>query len=48
MARALQERGVDGGRLRTRGYGSAQPLVPNTSDENRAKNRRTEFVIVAQ
>ena len=48
VARALQERGVDASRLRTRGFGSSQPLVPNTSDDNRAKNRRTEFVIVAQ
>jgi outer membrane protein OmpA-like peptidoglycan-associated protein len=48
VARALQQRGVPSSRLRTRGFGSSQPLVPNTSEENRAKNRRTEFVIVSQ
>jgi outer membrane protein OmpA-like peptidoglycan-associated protein len=48
VAGALQQRGVPSSRLRTRGFGSSQPLVPNTSEENRAKNRRTEFVIVSQ
>jgi len=29
-----------------KGYGSSKPLVPNTSDINRAKNRRVEFVVL--
>ncbi len=40
--------GVPRKRLTSVGYGESQPLVPNSSDENRRKNRRTEFVIVAK
>lgn len=32
-------------RLSAVGYGSDNPLVPNTSDENRAKNRRVDFIL---
>jgi len=35
-------------RLAFKGYGKTMPIVPNTSDENRAQNRRTEFVIVGK
>ena len=31
-----------------RGLGSSQPIVPNDTDENRAKNRRVDFVIIKQ
>ena len=30
----------------TRGYGESQPLVPNTSPENMAQNRRVEFKVL--
>lgn len=43
----LVERGIAQERLTARGFGESQPEVPNTSDENRARNRRTEFRIVA-
>jgi VWFA-related protein len=46
VADALQEMGVGSTRLTVRGYGESRPLVPNDSDENRRRNRRTEFVIV--
>src|SRR5204863_8902746 len=29
-----------------KGYGESEPLVPNTNDLNRAKNRRVEFVVM--
>ena len=35
-------------RLVFKGYGKTQPIVPNTDDENRTKNRRTEFKIIAR
>lgn len=42
----LQEKGVDPRRLSFKGYGETKPLVENTSESNRAINRRTEFKIV--
>lgn len=39
---------VDERRLRPRGFGMSQPRVPNDTEENRAINRRTEFVIIAR
>ncbi len=44
----LVSRGVDPARLQSAGFGESMPLVANDSDENRAKNRRVEFVIVDQ
>ncbi|MCX7736923.1 MAG: OmpA family protein [Candidatus Kapabacteria bacterium] len=39
----LVDRGIAASRLTTKGVGPDQPLVPNTSDENRQRNRRVEF-----
>ncbi|HEY2581869.1 MAG TPA: OmpA family protein [Mucilaginibacter sp.] len=39
---------IDPARLVYKGYGKTQPIAPNTSDENRQKNRRTEFKIIAK
>ncbi len=36
--------GIEPRRLSASGYGHTRPLVPNDSPENRAKNRRVEFV----
>lgn len=41
----LQNQGVAGSRMTFKGFGETEPLVPNTSEINRAKNRRTEFKI---
>jgi outer membrane protein OmpA-like peptidoglycan-associated protein/tetratricopeptide (TPR) repeat protein len=35
-------------RLVFKGYGKTQPIAPNTSEEGRKKNRRTEFMIIAK
>ncbi len=45
VMRGLVERGVDASRLSAVGYGESRPLVPNDSEENRARNRRVQFVI---
>ena len=44
----LISRGVVANRLVAKGYGEANPLVPNTSDENKAKNRRVEINILGE
>ena len=41
----LVAKGISPQRLTATGYGDALPLVPNISDENRAQNRRVEFVL---
>jgi len=45
VAAYLESRGIAGGRLVARGYGSKRPLRPNDSEENRQFNRRIEFQI---
>lgn len=42
----LVARGVDAGRLVAKGYGETRPLVPGTTEDARAQNRRVEFVIL--
>ena len=42
----LTEAGIPKAQLETKGFGESQPQVPNTSLENRAKNRRIEFEIL--
>ena len=46
VVKYLTDRGIDAGRLRAVGYGDTKPLAPNDTDDNRAKNRRTEFTIL--
>ena len=41
---ALIELGVSSARLTAKGYGQDRPLVANTSDANRAKNRRVQLI----
>ena len=45
---ALIERGVDVGRLRYIGFGMSRPIATNDTEDNRAKNRRTNFVVLAK
>ena len=43
----LEDDGVDGKRLKARGYGKTRPIADNDSDEGRAKNRRVELANLA-
>lgn len=44
VAAALRGRGIDGGRISSRGAGAGEPVASNDSEEGRAKNRRVELV----
>lgn len=48
VADALVGMGIERKRLSVKGFGKTRPIVPNDSDENRQKNRRTEFVITSR
>ena len=39
-------KGIDCNRMKYRGYGANKPLKPNTTDKNKAINRRVEFMII--
>ncbi|WP_165937611.1 OmpA family protein [Antarcticimicrobium sediminis] len=45
VAAALATRGIARSRLQTRGLGEAEPLVPNSTPANKARNRRIEFTL---
>ncbi len=42
----LSQHGIKASLLQTVGYGKMRPRYPNTTDENRARNRRVEIVIL--
>jgi outer membrane protein OmpA-like peptidoglycan-associated protein len=44
----LEDRGVAAGRFNIAGRGSYEPLVPNDSAANRARNRRVEIYVAEQ
>ncbi len=44
VLKALVGRGISTSRLRAQGYGMERPLVPNDTDQNRALNRRVQFI----
>lgn len=43
----LLSRNVNSARLSAKGYGDTRPIADNNTEEGRAKNRRTEFKIMA-
>lgn len=47
VANFLNKKGVKRNRMSVMGYGESTPLVDNTSDAGRDKNRRVELAIVA-
>jgi len=42
----LIDNGIDSNRLSYKGYGMEKPVAPNDTEENRAKNRRTEIMVM--
>ena len=46
IVRALQDLGIAPERLVAAGRGEYDPLVPNTTAENRATNRRTRILVL--
>jgi outer membrane protein OmpA-like peptidoglycan-associated protein/Tfp pilus assembly protein PilF len=44
----LVTNGITPTRLVYKGYGKTQPIAPNDTEENRAKNRRTEFKVIGK
>ncbi|HNE50500.1 MAG TPA: OmpA family protein, partial [Chitinophagales bacterium] len=42
----LVQKGIDKIRLTAKGYGETQPIAPNDTEENKAKNRRTEVKVL--
>jgi outer membrane protein OmpA-like peptidoglycan-associated protein len=45
VAAFLTKNGVPNGSVYTQAFGESRPRVPNTDEENRAKNRRVEIVL---
>jgi outer membrane protein OmpA-like peptidoglycan-associated protein len=41
-------KGIAPTRLVYKGYGETQPIASNTTEEDRAKNRRTVFMIITK
>jgi outer membrane protein OmpA-like peptidoglycan-associated protein len=46
VAERLSDHGVANGRLDPRGFGASIPVAPNTTNANRARNRRVQLVLV--
>ncbi len=44
VKKQLVSMGIDSGRFSTKGYGSSKPVTDNNNPENKARNRRVEFV----
>ena len=42
----LVGRGVDAARMTAKGFAWDEPLFANDTEENRAKNRRVDFLII--
>jgi outer membrane protein OmpA-like peptidoglycan-associated protein len=47
VVKYLASKGVEPSRLSYKGYGATQPVAENTTEEGRAKNRRTELKVVS-
>ena len=45
VLRYMLSQGIDPSRLTATGFGPLEPIMMNTTEENRARNRRVEFVL---
>ncbi|GAA4461745.1 PA14 domain-containing protein [Nibrella saemangeumensis] len=45
VANYLSRHGIDANRLDAKGYGSTRPVTDNATEDQRARNRRVEFVV---
>lgn len=45
---AIASHGVNASRMTAKGYGQDKPIVPNSTEPNRAKNRRVQVMITEQ
>ncbi len=48
VKKELAKQGVSQNRVKAIGYGETRPLVPNTTAENKQKNRRVEIIILGE
>lgn len=48
VKKVLEDYGVEASRIRAKGFGASKPVADNKTDAGRAKNRRTEFLILGQ
>ena len=46
VAEKFSAMGVEDGRIVAKGFGASVPVAPNTTNANRAKNRRTQVVLI--
>lgn len=44
----LESQGITATRLTARGYGEAQPIASNDTEEGRAQNRRVELIVLSR
>lgn len=46
VAEKFATMGVEEGRIMAKGYGASVPVAPNTTNANKAKNRRTQVILI--
>jgi outer membrane protein OmpA-like peptidoglycan-associated protein len=47
VVKYLTEKGIQSQRLTYKGYGATQPVADNSTEQGRAKNRRTELKVIS-
>jgi outer membrane protein OmpA-like peptidoglycan-associated protein len=47
VVKYLSSKGIEAGRLSSKGFGEADPVASNDTEEGRAQNRRTVFKVIS-